>query len=180
MVVYQILYTEVTNHLPQYATLKAMGFSEQYLLRVVFSQAMMLSAPGHFPGFFMAIGLYRVATRAIQMQFYMTTERALLVFALTVVMCCMSAAMAIRPPAHRRPGRSLLNNAAGPATTHRTRNSYSVRPGGRYSYSYSKTARTLYAELTRPDLDAKSSTSTSTMNDEQRRFQAQLIRIDQR
>ncbi|MFN9218219.1 MAG: ABC transporter permease DevC [Planctomyces sp.] len=96
VVVYQILYTEVTNHLPQYATLKAMGFSDRYLLRVVFSQAMMLSLLGYFPGFFMAIGLYRVATRAIQMQFYMTTERALLVFALTVVMCCMSAAMAIR------------------------------------------------------------------------------------
>ena len=34
VVVYQILYTEVTNHLPQYATLKAMGFSDRYLLFV--------------------------------------------------------------------------------------------------------------------------------------------------
>lgn len=96
VVVYQILYTEVTNHLPQYATLKAMGFSDAYLLRVVFHQAMLLSGLGYLPGFFLAIVLYRVATNAIQMQFEMTLVRAVLVFGLTVVMCCLSALMAMR------------------------------------------------------------------------------------
>ncbi len=95
VVVYQILYTEVTNHLPQYATLKAMGFSDGYLLRVVFWQAMILSILGYFPGFALAIWLYDVATEAIQMQFHMTTERACLVFCMTIVMCCLSASMAI-------------------------------------------------------------------------------------
>jgi putative ABC transport system permease protein len=96
VVVYQILYTEVTNHLPQYATLKAMGFSDTYLLRVVFCQAMLLSGLGYIPGFILAIVLYRVATNAIQMQFEMTTARAVLVFGLTVLMCCLSALMAMR------------------------------------------------------------------------------------
>ncbi len=50
VVVYQILYTEVTNHLPQYATLKAMGFDDRYLLRVVLNQALVLSLLGYFPG----------------------------------------------------------------------------------------------------------------------------------
>lgn len=95
VVVYQILYTEVTNHLPQYATLKAMGFSDQYLLRVVFSQALMLSVLGYLPGFVLALWLYRVATNAIQMQFSMTAERAVFVFVLTIVMCVLSAVMAI-------------------------------------------------------------------------------------
>ena len=95
VVVYQILYTEVTNHLPQYATLKAMGFSDQYLLRVVFSQALMLSVLGYLPGFLLALWLYRVATNAIQMQFSMTAERAIFVFVLTIVMCVLSAVMAI-------------------------------------------------------------------------------------
>ena len=95
VVVYQILYTEVTNHLPQYATLKAMGFSDGYLLKVVFSQALLLSVLGYFPGFVLALGLYRVATNAIQMQFEMTLQRAVLVFCLTIVMCCLSAMMAI-------------------------------------------------------------------------------------
>ncbi|MBL8818611.1 MAG: FtsX-like permease family protein [Planctomyces sp.] len=96
VVVYQILYTEVTNHLPQYATLKAMGFDDRYLLRVVLNQAVILSLLGYFPGFFLALILYRVATRAIQMQFSMTTERAVSVFALTMIMCIMSAMIAIR------------------------------------------------------------------------------------
>ncbi len=96
VVVYQILYTEVTNHLPQYATLKAMGFSDHYLLRVVLSQSMILSLLGYFPGFLLALGLYRVATNAIQMQFTMTVGRALFVFALTIVMCGLSAMIAIR------------------------------------------------------------------------------------
>jgi putative ABC transport system permease protein len=96
VVVYQILYTEVTNHLPQYATMKAMGFSDRFLLRVVLHQSLILSVLGYFPGFLLAIGLYRVATHAIQMQFTMTLGRAVMVFLLTVVMCVMSAAIAIR------------------------------------------------------------------------------------
>ena len=96
VVVYQILYTEVTNHMPQYATLKAMGFSDLYLLRMVVSQAMILSLLGYFPGFFLALGLYRVATNAIQMQFSMTAARAIAVFVLTIVMCGLSAMIAIR------------------------------------------------------------------------------------
>lgn len=96
VVVYQILYTEVANHMPQYATLKAMGFSDGYLLRMVVSQAMILSLLGYFPGFILALGLYRVATNAIQMQFSMTVERAVMVFVLTMVMCGLSAMIAIR------------------------------------------------------------------------------------
>jgi putative ABC transport system permease protein len=96
VVVYQILYTEVTNHLPQFATLKAMGFSNRYLLEVVLSQSLILAMLGYVPGFFMALGMYEVATKAIQMQFGMTWQRALTVFLLTIAMCAMSGAIAIR------------------------------------------------------------------------------------
>lgn len=96
VVVYQILYTEVTNHLPQFATMKAMGFDDQYLLKIVLSQAAILSVLGYVPGFFLAIWLYQLATVAIQMQFAMTTERALLVFGLTTVMCGLSAVIAVQ------------------------------------------------------------------------------------
>jgi putative ABC transport system permease protein len=96
VVVYQILYTEVTNHLPQYATLKAMGFSDRYLLLVVLNQSVILAVLGYLPGFVLALGLYRVATRAIQMQFAMTAERGIGVFLLTLTMCGLSAMIAIR------------------------------------------------------------------------------------
>lgn len=96
VVVYQILYTEVTNHLPQFATMKAMGFTDGYLLKVVLSQGLILSILGYIPGFLLALVLYRVATVAIQMQFAMTIQRAVMVFTLTMVMCGLSALIAIR------------------------------------------------------------------------------------
>lgn len=96
VVVYQILYTEVTNHLPQFATMKAMGFTDGYLLKVVLSQAFILSILGYIPGFLLALVLYRVATVAIQMQFAMTVQRATMVFTFTLIMCGLSALIAIR------------------------------------------------------------------------------------
>lgn len=96
VVVYQILYTEVTNHLPHFATMKAMGFTDGYLLKVVLSQAFILSILGYVPGFILAIAMYEVATYAIQMQFSMTVDRAVMVFALTLVMCGLSGFIAIR------------------------------------------------------------------------------------
>lgn len=96
VVVYQILYTEVTNHLPQFATMKAMGFTDGYLLKVVLSQAFILSVLGYIPGFFLALILYRVASVAIQMQFAMTVQRATMVYSLTLIMCGLSGLIAIR------------------------------------------------------------------------------------
>jgi putative ABC transport system permease protein len=96
VVVYQILYTEVMNHLPHYATLKAMGFADAYLRGVVLSQACILSVLGYVPGFALAIGVYAVATRAIQMPIAMTFERAALVFTFTLVMCGLSGLVALR------------------------------------------------------------------------------------
>lgn len=96
VVVYQILYTEVTNLLPQFATLKAMGFSDWYLLKVVLSQSTILSILGFFPGFVMALGIYELATSAIQMPFEMTWSRAIAVFLATLTMCGLSGLVAIR------------------------------------------------------------------------------------
>lgn len=96
VVVYQILYTEVTNHLPQFATMKAMGFTNGFLLRVVLSQAFILCILGYIPGFFLALWVYEIATKAIQLKFSMTIGRALMVWSLTLIMCGLSAAVAVR------------------------------------------------------------------------------------
>ncbi|MEN9219515.1 MAG: ABC transporter permease DevC, partial [Thermostichales cyanobacterium GMQP_bins_62] len=42
IIVYQILYTDVSDHLAEYATLKAMGYTDLYLLGVVFQEAITL------------------------------------------------------------------------------------------------------------------------------------------
>ncbi len=96
VVVYQILYTEVANHLPQLATMKAMGFTDGYLLRLVLWQATILALMGYVPGYFIAIGLYEVAESQIQMQFSMTWQRAGGILIATMFMCAVSAIIAVR------------------------------------------------------------------------------------
>lgn len=96
VVVYQILYTEVVNHLPQFATLKAMGFTNGYLLRVVLGQAAILSMLGYFPGAILAMVVYQITTTAIQMPVSMTAGRALGVLFTTLAMCGLSAMVAVR------------------------------------------------------------------------------------
>jgi putative ABC transport system permease protein len=96
VIVYQILYTDVTDHLPEYATLKAMGYENRYLLMVVFQEALILSVLGYLPGFSIATGLYVLTQGATQLPMVMTLARAITVLVLTIVMCCISGAIAVR------------------------------------------------------------------------------------
>src|ERR1051326_8735248 len=45
LISYQVIYTDLADQLPQYATLKGMGYGTGYLVRIVFEQAA-LSAIG--------------------------------------------------------------------------------------------------------------------------------------
>jgi putative ABC transport system permease protein len=96
IVVYQILYTDVSNHLPQFATMKAMGFTDFYLLKVVLRQAALLSVLGYVPGTILAIGFYRVMEAGTSIPVKENWERAGFLFALTCIMCLLSGAMATR------------------------------------------------------------------------------------
>ncbi len=96
VIVYQILYTDVANHLPEYATLKAMGYSDRYLLTILLQEALFLAVLGYIPGFIVAIGLYQLTFAATLLPIGMTLNRAISVFVLTVVMCGASGAIAMR------------------------------------------------------------------------------------
>lgn len=96
VIVYQILYSEVSDHLPAYATLKAMGYTQKYLLFVVFQEALILATIGYAPGFAFAIFQYTMARNATLLPIVMTTSRALLVLFLTIFMCFISGAIAVR------------------------------------------------------------------------------------
>ncbi|NEQ27747.1 MAG: FtsX-like permease family protein, partial [Microcoleus sp. SIO2G3] len=96
VIVYQILYSDVTDHLPEYATLKAMGFRDRYLLIVVFQEALILAALGFIPGTAIALGVYRITYIATSLPMAMNIGRVVFVFVLTAMMCTISAAMAVR------------------------------------------------------------------------------------
>lgn len=96
VIVYQILYTDVANHLPEYATLKAMGYDDRYLLTVLLQEALILAVLGFIPGYLVAVGLYQITYVATLLPIGMTIHRAIVVFLLTVTMCSISGAIAMR------------------------------------------------------------------------------------
>lgn len=96
VIVYQVLSTDVNAHLQEYATFKAMGYHNSYLLGVVFEEAIILAFLGFIPGAILPLGMYSVAANATALPIYMTTSRALMVLGLTVVMCMISGAIATR------------------------------------------------------------------------------------
>ena len=96
VIVYQVLSTDVNAHLKEYATFKAMGYNNSYLLGVVFEEAIILAFLGFIPGFLWPNILYVLAANATTLPIYMTFSRAMLVLTLTVLMCMLSGAVATR------------------------------------------------------------------------------------
>ncbi|MBD2562907.1 MULTISPECIES: ABC transporter permease DevC [Nostoc] len=96
VIVYQILYSDVSDHLPEYATLKAMGYTDNYLLGVLIQEALLLAILGFLPGFILSFGLYQVTYAATMLPIFMKMERAIQVWILTVIMCSVSGAIAMR------------------------------------------------------------------------------------
>ena len=96
VVVYQILYADVSEHLAEYATLKAVGYRNRDLSALVLKQAGMLSILGFVPGMLAVVLLYDVMAEATRLPLAMTAGRFSTVFLLTVAMCAVSGFMALR------------------------------------------------------------------------------------
>jgi putative ABC transport system permease protein len=96
VIVYQVLSTDVNSHMAEYATFKAMGYSNNYLLVVVFEEAVILAVLGFFPGVIGAFGLYNVVREGTKLPIMMTVARATTVLMLTMVMCMISGVIATR------------------------------------------------------------------------------------
>ncbi|MBD2462890.1 FtsX-like permease family protein [Oscillatoria sp. FACHB-1407] len=96
ILVYQILYTDVADHWAEYATLKAMGYKNIFLLGVVLQEAIILSVLGFIPGFCISSLLYSAATNVTGLLMQMTVNRVLTMFLLTFGMCLVSGMIAVR------------------------------------------------------------------------------------
>jgi len=96
IIVYQILFADISSHLAEYATLKAMGYTNAYIFKVVFQEAIILAIFGYLPGILVCVQLYRLTEGATRLPMRMTLENGVLVLALTLAMCCGSGAIALR------------------------------------------------------------------------------------
>ncbi|MGJ5674442.1 MAG: ABC transporter permease DevC [Nostochopsis sp.] len=96
VIVYQIIYADIADHLPQYAMLKAIGYSDRYLIAVLLQEALLLAVLGYVPGFIVSLGLYQVAANATMLPIFMTIDRGVGVFLLTIFMCTISVFTTIK------------------------------------------------------------------------------------
>jgi putative ABC transport system permease protein len=95
VIVYQILYTGIVDHLSEYATLIAIGYTHYYLLVVVFQQAIILACIGFIPGIGISWLIYFYASMATRLPLIMTIDKAMIILILTIVMCSLSGAIAV-------------------------------------------------------------------------------------
>jgi putative ABC transport system permease protein len=96
VIVYQVLYSDVSDHLPEYATLMAMGYKLRTLLGVVVREGLLLALFGYLPAYAAGQGLYLLVRNATALPVAMDFSRAATVFTMILVMCMASAGLAMR------------------------------------------------------------------------------------
>jgi putative ABC transport system permease protein len=96
VICYQILSSDVADHLAEYATLKAIGYRNRYLSMVVIQQALLMAASGFLPGVGISWVIYRYLSYLTALPMWMTPGRIGVVLGLTVLMCVGSGLFALR------------------------------------------------------------------------------------
>jgi putative ABC transport system permease protein len=93
MVIYQILATQISRQLPQFATLKAIGYADRSLGGTVLAMAVLIVLAGFVPALAAAFGLYVVIRDETLLPVTMTAGRIGAVFVATLLMAAFSALM---------------------------------------------------------------------------------------
>ena len=96
VILYQTLATQILRYMPQYAVLKAMGYSTWYLGDVVLRVAGIMSVVAFVPAAIFAVVIYAIVRAATMLPIQMTPGRLASVFAITLVMSAGSALLSIR------------------------------------------------------------------------------------
>jgi putative ABC transport system permease protein len=96
VILYQTLSTQVSRQLPQYATFKAMGYTDRYLGGIVIWLALLMAAVAFPPAYGAAIGIYNIIHEATKLPITMTEGRLAAVLGLTLAMSIASALYSVR------------------------------------------------------------------------------------
>ena len=95
-IVYQVLSADIARRMPEYATLKAMGYPGSYLTGVILKQASIIGVLGFVPGWLLADALYAVTRRQAHLWMEMGVALPIIVLVLSVLMCCLSGLASLR------------------------------------------------------------------------------------
>lgn len=96
VIVYQVLSTDVADHLREYATFKAMGYGPRFFLGVVFEEALILGILGFVPGLIVGTAILTLMGALTTLPLAMTPGMAAGVFGGTILFSTLSGAFATR------------------------------------------------------------------------------------
>ncbi len=96
LISYQIIYTDLSDRLPQYATLKGIGYANSYLIRSVLGQALLTGIAGYVPAWLLCLLVYRIIGDLALLPLRMTPQLTGISLGLTLGMCLLAAAIAVR------------------------------------------------------------------------------------
>ncbi|HEY2894169.1 MAG TPA: FtsX-like permease family protein, partial [Pirellulales bacterium] len=95
LICYQIIYADISDHLREFATLKAIGYGTRYFLGLVLRQCLYLSCLGFVPGALVSFAVYRILAAVTGLTMQPTVPLAIGVFVATAVMCVLSGFLAV-------------------------------------------------------------------------------------
>ena len=95
MVLYQTLATQITRQLPQFATLKAIGYGDAYLNAIVLGESLLIVAVAFLPALGAALGIYALVRSETLLPLSLTAPQLAAVFAIALVMAAASAFLSL-------------------------------------------------------------------------------------
>jgi putative ABC transport system permease protein len=96
LISYQIIYTELADRLPQYATLKGIGYGNAYLIGSVLRQALLTGVAGYVPAWLLCLAVYKIVGDLALLPLAMTVSLTLISLGLTLGMCLFAGLLAVR------------------------------------------------------------------------------------
>jgi putative ABC transport system permease protein len=96
VICYQVLFSDITDRLGEFATLKAMGYSNLKLLRVVLMQSLYLALLGYTAGLLVSLGLFHWVHLATGLPMDLSRNDPVTILVLSIFMCAVSGAYAAR------------------------------------------------------------------------------------
>ncbi len=96
VILFQVLVTEITNKLNEYATLKAMGFTTKNIYNIGFTQAFLFAFMGYMPALAITIGLFHFLRIKAKLPAEFTLGLAGFVFFITLLMCIIPGFLALQ------------------------------------------------------------------------------------
>jgi len=98
-----VVATDIANRMREYATLKALGYDARSLRRIVLEEVVMFGVMGFVIASLMSAGLFKIVANVTGLPTTMEFGRSVLVFLLTLSMCCTAGLLATQKLSHADP-----------------------------------------------------------------------------